>query len=456
MRKTSTAAFLFGTLLLVPLLCLSCSKDKANTKLQDDAPYATVEQNATEPTGGKFSGLYITVKTTFAGTDGNANNFQNCIKEWQHSTGCKIIDTSANSGEAFKARVIDDFDSGTEPDVLFFFTGADSNKFISENKVVPIDEIRRSYSSYAANMDATRVPKSLVDGKAYAIPVNGYWEALYYNAEILKQAGVAIPGPSYTMTQFKSDCAKIKDAGLVPIAAALGDVPHYWWEFMIFNRGTVESHDIIPKSADDKEGSAWVNGLEDLKDLYEMGFFPEDTLTVSDAEIFTRFATGKAAFLAQGSWKCNGIVWEAGGAEAAKKFGVAFFPGSKSRKATDIIGGISMGYYITRKAWNNPKKRDAAVDFVSFMTNDRNVSLFAEHSITALRKTQEVDMNKLNPLQIKAVDFLKSVTSLTPAVQDIFQGECRKSTFEKMDDLVTGRTSIYSAVQEGFDKYYGN
>lgn len=115
-----------------------------------------------------------------------------------------------------------------------------------------------------------------------------------------------------------------------------------------------------------------------------------------------------------------------------------------------------MGYYITRKAWDNPKKRDAAVDFVSFMTNDRNVSLFAEHSITALRKTQEVDMNKLNPLQIKAVDFLKSVTSLTPAVQDIFQGECRKSTFEKMDDLVTGRTSIYSAVQEGFDKYYGN
>ena len=46
-------------------------------------------------------------------------------------------------------------------------------------------------------MEDGKIPGSLVDGKKYAVPVNGFWEAMFFNTEILEAAGVAIPGENY-------------------------------------------------------------------------------------------------------------------------------------------------------------------------------------------------------------------------------------------------------------------
>lgn len=70
--------------------------------------------------------------------------------------------------------------------------------------------------------------------------------------------------------------------------------------------------------------------------------------------------------------------------------------------ATDIIGGMSMGYYISRKAYENPK-RYKAVSFVEYMTSDEVVNKFATHSTTALKNQNKRDTEDLNSLQIKAL-----------------------------------------------------
>ena len=58
-----------------------------------------------------------------------------------------VADTSATSDETFKTRVITDFETGSEPDVLFFFNGADATASIEAGKVVSIDEIRAATSA---------------------------------------------------------------------------------------------------------------------------------------------------------------------------------------------------------------------------------------------------------------------------------------------------------------------
>ena len=109
-----------------------------------------------------------------------------------------MADTSATSDVTFKTRVITDFETGSEPDVLFFFNGADANSFIEAGKVVSIDEIRKEYPDYAGNMNDDLITASLVDGKKYAVPVNGFWEAMFVNTEVLDAAGVSMPGANYT------------------------------------------------------------------------------------------------------------------------------------------------------------------------------------------------------------------------------------------------------------------
>ena len=176
-------------------------------------------------------GVELNVTTTFAGEDGNAQNFKDAVAEWEEATGNTVNDASATSDEEFKNRVLMDFQTGADPDVLFFFNGADASPFIEEGKVVSIDTIRETYPEYASNMNDDLITPSIVDGVKYAVPVNGFWEAMFCNTEVLEAAGVEVPGADYTWEAFLEDCQKISDAGYTPIAAALGNIPHYWWEF---------------------------------------------------------------------------------------------------------------------------------------------------------------------------------------------------------------------------------
>ena len=73
------------------------------------------------------------------------------------------------------------------------------------------------------------------------------------------------------------------------------------------------------------------------------------------------------------------------------------------------------------------------------MTSNEIVPIFAQHTASALKEAPEVDQSQFNSLQVKAMDMMSGVTSLTPAVQDIFQGECRTSTFDGMPQIVTGK-----------------
>lgn len=452
LMKRFLAAMLTGTMILSLTACGSQSSDGGvettgtNTESTAQAQEGSVELNVT---------------TTFAGEDGNAQNYKDAIKAWSEKTGNTVADTSATSDETFKTRVITDFETGSEPDVLFFFNGADANSFIEAGKVVPISEIRAEFPEYAENMNDDLIADSLVDGQKYAVPVNGYWEAMFVNKEVLTKSGVALPGADYTMDQFRADCQKIKDAGYTPIAAALGNIPHYWWEYAIFNHDTPENHVQVPKGIEDAD--SWVSGIEDIKELYELGYFPENTLSATDDETFAMFTEGKAAFLIDGSWKVRGIVNSCQSdpddpatldAEKLAKFTVTYVPGNGDRKATDLIGGLSMGYYITRKAWDDPAKKAAAVDFVEYMTSDGMVPVFAQHTANALKSAPVVDQSKFNALQIEAMEMMAGVTSLTGAVQDIFMGDCRVTTFDDMPEIVTGKQDARTAVEEGLQLYY--
>lgn len=393
----------------------------------------------------KSGGVTLTVTTTFAGNDTNAPNYQEAIQAWQDETGNVINDTSASSDETFKARVAADFEVGSEPDVLFYFNGVDSNSFVEAGKVISVDEIRKEYPEYASNMKDELMGASPVDGKNYSVPVNGYWEALFVNKEVLKAAGVEVPDKDTTWEEFMDMCQKIKDAGYTPIATSLATIPHYWFEYCIFNHQSTSTHNTLPKSADDEYGKAWQAGLGDIKDMYDKGYLPDNTLSGTDDETFQAFIDGKAAFLLDGSWKVGGIE-EA--TDNVDNFTVTYLPAKGERKNTDIISGLSSGYYITKKAWDDPEKRDTAVQFVEYMTSDEMVTKFAQTSTTALKNGSQVDVSTLSSLAKDGFDLVNGITGLTGAVQDQIPADCRVPIFDGMPNLVTGKADIAESIGE--------
>lgn len=392
--------------------------------------------------------VILNVVTSYGSDDGNRRNFEAAVAAYENSTGNKVNDGSDTSNEEWKAKVLTDFETGSEPDVLFFFTNADAEPFIKAGKVVSLDEIRKAYPSYATNMDSSKLPVAS-DGKCYAVPVMGYWENLFVNKKVLKACGVSIPGTEYSWEQFLSDCEIIKNKGYTPIACSLTEVSHYWFEYAVLNNGTIDDHLNIPKLdengdlVEDATSKKWIAALEDIKDLYELGYFPENTLTASDAETVAMFGDGKAAFLLDGSWKV-GYFYE-NYSDCLDDFAVCFVPSKGNRKTTEIIAGISAGYFITRKAWDDPLKREAAVEFVSQLTSNEVIKKFVTTEITALK--EDLVPEGLNSLQRSAAKVSNSTTAIVGAVQDTISNEARSSLFANIQNVVTGNMSSYDAVE---------
>lgn len=386
--------------------------------------------------GGKNVELYVV--TSYGGGD---EVYAAAVKAYEAATGNSVQDASSTSNQHWKNKVLVDFETGNEPDVLFFFSGIDAEPFISAGKVVDLETIRAEYPEYAGNMRDSMMAVAS-DGKIYAVPSYGFWENMFVNTKVLADCGVAVPGPDYTWEQFLRDCQTIKDKGYIPIACSLFDNPKYWFEFCVMNNGSLKNQLDIPTSASDAAGQKWAAALNDIKDLYDRGFFPTDTLTETSLEAVQLFGDGEAAFLIDGSWEVNYFVENY--SDSLSDYAVAYVPAKGNRSASQAIGGISMGYFITARAWNDPDKRDAAVKFVEHMTADHTLSTFVTTEVTALKNG--ASPAGLNALQQSAADANANITGLVGPVQDIMTSECKAVLFSGIQSVVTGAMTAEEVV----------
>ena len=423
------------------MACLLAALSLALTACGTQIPAETLYQPTESP-------VVLDVVTSYGGDDGNRKNFAKAVEAFEKETGNRVWDRSSDSNEEWKNKVLADFMTGSEPDVLFYFTNADADPFIEADRVVSVEEIRQTYPDYAANIKDSMLPAA-ANGKRYAVPSTGYWESMLVNQRVLDACGVDLPGPNYTWAQFLKDCAVIKSMGYTPIACSLFEIPHYWFEFTVMNNGSVYNHLQKPQvDADgrlimDETAEKWIAALEDIKTLYETGCFPENTLEATDRETVLQFAQGQAAFLLDGSWKVG--YFEQNFPEHLGDYVVSFAPGKGNRLATDVVGGISMGYFITRKAWENPEKQEAAVQFVSHMTSDEVLSAFAGTEGTGIISGKIPSGS--NALQQSAANAFNYVTQMSTAVQDTMSSDAKRDLFYNIQNVVTGRMTPAEAVE---------
>ena len=88
---------------------------------------------------------------------------------------------------------------------------------------------------------------------------------------------------------------------------------------------------------------------------------------MTDAEATALFLNGQAAMRVDGSWLTARIEDEG----IASDVVVLPFPGVPDG---ELIGGFSSGFYITRSAWEDTAKRDAAAKFVNALTHPAAVA----------------------------------------------------------------------------------
>lgn len=306
--------------------------------------------------------------SAFGGTDASALAYVELLREYEAQTGNVIEDSSGTSDESWKASVLSDFAAGDEPDILFFFArSADSAPIL--RRMVPISEINAAYPELS-------LPESDIlreeDGAVYAIPLRPYFEGLFANTDLFEAFGAPLPD---TWEHLEQAIAIFREAGIVPIAVSLSDIPHYLAECAVLAASTPSDFTARPASIDEVPES-WLRGMELIRRLYTLGAFPDNALNTSEAVTSELFRQKKAAMQIDGSWFVNSLSEES--MDTTVVMPLPALNGGRS----GIIGGVSMGFYLTRRVWDDPARRDAAVALLAWLTRPDHIRRLAAQEIT--------------------------------------------------------------------------
>ncbi len=391
----------------------------------------TLEDETAEP-----SQVTLVTVSMHGGTDPNSDNY-NAINA-QFMTDYPYItleDESQVSDQDWKAKIAADFAVGNEPDVIQFFTDANASDVLAADKFVSIDEIKEVYPDYAGDtypsaLEAAKNP----DGISRAVPTTVFWEGLYCNKDLFDKYGLELPTD---WDRFLKAIETFKLHRIVPVAVSLNHVPHYWIEFLMLSSAGTESYTSVPEKVPIK----WVQGLELFKTLRDMGAFPDNTDTVDENYVNELFRNKQAAMSLNGSWFLSSIPDQ-------KNTVVCNFPVVPGGKATPgfIVAGISSGFYMTKKAWNDPDKRDAAVKFIMAHTCSASVEKYAGGSDQAAAKVKAVD--GMTPLGISGYNYSRLATSKCAPTDSRISQEAYSTLVEGIVDISTGSKSARELLKK--------
>jgi ABC-type sugar transport system, periplasmic component len=372
----------------------------------------------------------VTLKTVsmMGGTDANGPKYQDVIKQFQtDNPNVTIEDESQVSDQDWKTKIAADFAVGNEPDVIQYFTDANASDVLKADKFVDIATIKAEYPDYAKDTkeDFLKLAAN-PDGVQRAVPTTGYWEGLFCNKDLFDKYGLELPTDWDKLTKAINT---FKSKGIVPIAASLNEVPHYWVEFLMLSAAGPDGYSQVPTSAP----ADWVTGLTYFKTLRDAGAFPVDTDTVKDADTNTLFFNKKAAMHLDGSWFLGQV-------KDQDNTVLVPFPNVTGAKAQPgfMVGGVSSGFYITKKAWDDPDKREAAVKFVEANTSAAQVQIYWNGAGSPATAVTTPDT--LTPLAKSGADYASKAVTVSSPTDSRISAAAYTSIIKGIVGVSTGKT----------------
>ena len=277
------------------------------------------------------------------------------------------IDLTVLENTALKEKIAAEMQSGNPPDLFQSWGGGTLAAQVAAGLVRPIDG---EIADVKDNINSAGLSMTQVDNKQYGLPYNLGVVGMWYNKDLLAQAGIT--APPTTWEEFLTDVQTLKDAGIVPISLA-GEASNtwtamFWWAYLATRIGGQAAMNTAITTGD-WSGESFVRAGTELKRLVDMQPFQPAFLAATHDAQEGEFGNGKAAMMLQGQWAAGA---QASNSESTKGIGDALgwfpFPAVEGGAGlpTDVFGGGD-NYVVGRDA---PPE---AVDFLKYLTTDPGV-----------------------------------------------------------------------------------
>lgn len=194
------------------------------------------------------------------------------------------------------------------------------------------------------------------EGKTYGIPLNSNNLALYYNKQMLKDAGVEVP----------TDWASLKDAAK---KTTKGDVKGIAISAVKSESATFQILPFVWQTGGDLKdyATSGATALAYLRGLIDDGSMSEAVSNYTQEDARTQFITGKSAMMINGPWELATLTKDA-------QFDWDVAPLPKDKRAATSMGGENV------VVMNGAKQSDAAVKLAKFLTSAEGAKIYCDGS----------------------------------------------------------------------------
>ncbi len=293
--------------------------------------------------------------------------------------------------QAIRAYLVAD----PSPDVLTWFAGNRARFFIDKGLIMDISDLWQNEGwndSYPKGFRAL----SEVDGKAYFVPSNYYWWAIFYRKSVFEANNIT---PPKTWDNLLSACDTLSANGIIPIT--IGTKYRWtaagWFDYLNMRVNGPEFHRDLMLGKESYTDPRVKNVFVKWKELFDHKCFIDNPAAYSWQEAIDPFNQGDAAMYLIGQFIMDSVAPEV-------KDDVDFFQFPIIDPSVSIgEDAPADGYFISAKA-QNP---EGAKKFLAFLGSKEAQTLVAKEMGRLVTNT-EVDRNLYGPMEQKGLDMLNT------------------------------------------------
>lgn len=309
--------------------------------------------------------------SSWGGVDSKAETLNEMLTRFtDENKDIEVINESL-FGEDFLPKIKTDFASGNNPDVFGIWPGSDIRSLIQAGKVADLTELMEEDTEWKSSFKSSMLKYTTYDGRIYGLPFEIIFEALFINRDLFEKYDVPVP----TTFEELKDAVKIFRAnGVVPIAYNSLSEGTYLYQNMV---ALLAGKEIAEDPQHPEFGVYYKKAMEYMRELYQIGAFPDEAFTMTNHERNTMFLEKKAAMIVQGSWFIGNIP------SYDDTVDIIYFPAFSDGKSPEntMIYGLGNGcFYISSTTYNDSSKREAAICLMKFLTSKEVAAEFAKQT----------------------------------------------------------------------------
>jgi multiple sugar transport system substrate-binding protein len=239
-------------------------------------------------------------------TGDEATAYAHLVSEYEaEHPGVKVSSLYVNNDDTLQ-KVLTAVRGGSMPDIAYLY-GSWAPNVAQIPQVVNLTQVVKQPGVNWDDFFAGERDVATVNGKVIGIPALVDNLAVVYNKKLFAQAGLPLPGPNWTWTQFEADAKKLTNASIKQYGTAYvtpGTEDTVWhWEALLWEAGGQLLTPDNKQAAFDSPA-----GLQSLETLRTMAVTDKSMyLDPTDSAYANLFNSGKIGMLVTGPWDLSGF-----------------------------------------------------------------------------------------------------------------------------------------------------